>query len=157
MDSKLKTKKAYELYLKNIPLTQIATTIGVSRQTISNWRKKHDWDTEALLDATSSAELKAKEQQFIAQLIRQWEQSTDELESSELPKKLELLQRYTQAYYKLKAADGDCKFAKEKLTKEVAYSTIEEIAKIALASNATTVAQFLSDHADEIVGLVRGR
>jgi len=153
----IKQEKAYKLYIQNIPLTQIATTVGVSRQTISNWRKKYDWDTEALLDATSTAEMKAKEQQFVAQLIRQFESATDELESSDSPKKLEILQRYTQAYYKLKSAEGDCRFAKEKLTKEVAYATIEEMAKIALRHHASDVAEFMSTHADEIVTLVRSR
>lgn len=154
---KLKNKQAYALYKKNIPLTGIATTLGVSRQTIANWRKKSQWDKELLLDATSSEELKAKEQQFVAGLIRQWESATDELESSELPKRLEILEKYTRSYYRLKAADGDCKFAKEKLTREVAYQTIEEIAKISIRYNAIGVAEFLSEHADEIVNLVRGK
>ena len=155
--AELKHRQAYKLYAQNIPLTHIATAIGVSRQTVSNWKKKYDWDAEILLDATDTEELKAKEQQFVAQLIRRWEEATDELEASDTPKKLELLQKFTQSYYRLKAAGGDCKFAREKLTREVAYQTIQEMAQIALHNQAREVAEFMSTHADEIVNLVRGR
>lgn len=155
--AELKHHRAYALYAQNIPLTQIAIALGVSRQTISSWKKRYKWEAEILIDATSSKELKAKEQQFVSSLIRQWESATDELEASDLPKKLEILERYTKLYFKLKAGDGDVKFAKEKLTKEVAYETIEEIAKISIRHNAMPVAEFLSEHADEVVHLVRSR
>jgi len=152
--SKIKHHQAYELYAQNIPLTQIATALGVSRQTISNWRKKYNWDEEILVDAVSSEELKAKEQRFIAQLIREFEAAQEEIEASDTPKKLALLEKYARTYYRLKAG-GDGALNRAKLTKETAYMTIKEIADMAISYQATTVAQFLSEHADEIVELVR--
>jgi len=152
----LKHKQAYELYKKGLSLTQIATTLGVSRQSVSNWKKRYNWDKELLLDATKQEELKAYEQRFIAGLIKEWEAAIDELQESDLPKKMEILEKYTKSYFKLKAGNFDTSLAKEKLTKEVAYKTIKAVALIAKKHNAIEAAEFLSKYADEIVDLIRG-
>lgn len=152
----LKHKQAYKLYTQGLNLSQIATTLGVSRQSVSNWKKRYKWDKELLLDATKKEELQAYEQRFIAGLIKEWEVAIDELQESDLPKKMEILEKYTRSYFKLKAGNFDTKIAKEKLTKEVAYKTIKAVADIAKKHNAIEAAEFLAKYADEIVDLIRG-
>jgi len=153
----MKQQQAFKLYAQNVPLTQIATAVGVSRQTVANWRKKLDWDKELLMDATDESERAAAEQRFIAQLIRNYESALEEIEHSELPKKLELIERYAKSYYKLKTTATDAQTACEKRVRTVAYETITRIADMAIRHSAAGVAEFIADHADEIVALVKER
>jgi len=151
----LKQKRAYELYKSGLNLTQIANILGISRQTVSAYKKKFNWD-ETLL-SEHSLDAQAKEREFILELIKEWDASLEELKSSDLINKLTILEKYTRLYYKLKninqASAKTIKLKKEEIIKQ----TISKIAKLAIKLNNQAVAEFLSTNSDTIVEMVNDR
>ncbi|SFP60750.1 DUF1804 family protein [Hydrogenimonas thermophila] len=151
----LKQKRAYELYKNGMNLTQIANTLGLSRQTVSNYRKKFNWD-ETLL-SEHSLDAQAKEKEFILELIKEWDASLEELKSSDLTNRLTILEKYTRLYYKLKNINqASAKTAKLKKD-EIIKQTISNIARLAIKLNDQAVAEFLSTNSDTIVEMVDDR
>ena len=151
----LKQKRAYELYKSGMSLTQIASTLGVSRQTISNYKKKFRWDetllSEHTLDATQ------KEHEFILELIKEWDMAVEELKQSDLKNKLLILEKYTKLYYKLKNINQESKTTQKLKKEQIIKETITKIARLAIKQNATTVAEFLSTNSEIVVGMVDDR
>jgi len=151
----LKQKRAYELYKSGMSLTQIASTLGVSRQTISNYKKKFRWDetllSEHTLDATQ------KEHEFILELIKEWDMAVEELKQSDLKNKLLILEKYTKLYYKLKNINQESKTTQKLKKEQIIKETITKIARLAIKQNATTVAEFLSTNSETVAGMVDDR
>ena len=151
----LKQKRAYELYKSGMSLTQIASTLGISRQTISNYKKKFKWDETLLSEHTIDA--KDKEKEFILELIKEWDKAVEELKQSDLSNKLTILEKYTKLYYKLKNINQESKTTQKLKKEEIIKETITKIAQLAIKQNNQTVANFLSQNSDLIVGMVDDR
>ena len=145
-------KKAYELYKQNFSLKEIAAILGVSRQTISNWKKKEKWDelllSEQVIDANS------KEKEFLLELIKEWDKALTELRQSDLANKLTLLEKYTKTYYKLKNINANSKHTIKLKKEEIVKNTLLKISSLALKTQNKSLAEFLSKYADEIIGEV---
>ncbi len=142
-------KKAYELYKQGTSITEIATILGVSRQTISNWKKKENWDELLLSEQVIDAENKEKE--FLLELIKEWDKALIELKQSDLANKLTLLEKYTKTYYKLKNINQNSKTTQKLKKEEIAKKVILKISDLAIQKQDTKIAQFLSKNADEII------
>ena len=141
-------KKAYELYKQNIPLKEIATILGVSRQTVSNWKKKEKWDE--LLLSEQSIDAEAKEKEFLLELIKEWDGALIELKESDLANKLTLLEKYTKSYYKLKNINKNSPYTQKIQKEKIVFSTIQKLAEIAIKEKNEKVAEFFKKHADKI-------
>jgi len=145
-------KKAYELYKQNISLKEIAIILGVSRQTVSNWKKKEKWDELLLSEQSIDAENKEKE--FLLELIKEWDRALIELKESDLANKLTLLEKYTKTYYKLKNINSASKSALKIKKEDIAKKIILKISNLAIEKKEKSVAEFLSKNADEIIGII---
>ena len=141
-------KKAYELYKQNISLKEIALILGVSRQTISNWKKKEKWDELLLSEQAIDAETKEKE--FLLELIKEWDKALIELKESDLANKLSLLEKYTKSYYKLKNVSKNSPYTQKLKKEKIVFSTIQKLAEIAIKEKNEKVAEFFKKHADKI-------
>ena len=141
-------KKAYELYKQNISLKEIAAILGVSRQTVSNWKKKEKWDELLLSEQVIDAEVKEKE--FLLELIKEWDGALIELKESDLANKLTLLEKYTKSYYKLKNVSKNSPYTQKIQKEKVVFSTIQKLAEIAIKEKNEKVAEFFKKHADKI-------
>ncbi|MBL4774478.1 MAG: DUF1804 family protein [Mariprofundus sp.] len=147
--------QAKELYLKGHSVSQIATMLGLSRTTIYGYKSKSkahgiDWDDLRFLKATDSDDAQKQEEQFVALLIFQFERAIDALDDLDAEKKIALISKHIETYYKLKKQQGNPKVNKA----EVAKIVLHKISEIALQQEATAVIHFLSDHADQIVSAV---
>lgn len=61
--------KAFHLYRQGKSQTEIAGIIGVSEQTISNWKKKYDWDRRLAQISASTRRASDKLRQILADEI----------------------------------------------------------------------------------------
>lgn len=145
-------KKAYELYKQNISLKEIALILGVSRQTISNWKKKEKWDELLLSEQAIDAETKEKE--FLLELIKEWDGALIELKESDLANKLSLLEKYTKTYYKLKNINSSSKLTTKLKKEDIAKKVLLKLSNLAIEKKEKQVAEFLSKWADEIIGMI---
>ena len=145
-------KKAYELYKQNISLKEIALILGVSRQTISNWKKKEKWDELLLSEQAIDAETKEKE--FLLELISEWDKALIELKESDLANKLSLLEKYTKTYYKLKNINSSSKLTAKLKKEDIAKKVLLKLSNLAIEKKEKQVAEFLSKWADEIIGMI---
>ncbi len=145
-------KKAYELYKQNISLKEIALILGVSRQTISNWKKKEKWDELLLSEQAIDAETKEKE--FLLELIKEWDGALIELKESDLANKLSLLEKYTKTYYKLKNINSSSKLTAKLKKEDIAKKVLLKLSNLAIEKKEKQVAEFLSKWADEIIGMI---
>ena len=151
----LKQKKAYELYKNGMSLKEIASTLGISRQTVSNYKKKFNWDEMLLSEHTIDAENKEKE--FILELIKEWDKAVEELKLSNLSNKLTILEKYTKLYYKLKNINQESRVTQKLKKEEIIKETITKIAQLAIKQNDQTVANFLSQNSETIVEMIDDR
>ena len=145
-------KKAYELYKQNISLKEIALILGVSRQTVSNWKKKEKWDEILLSEQAIDAETKEKE--FLLELIKEWDGALIELTESDLANKLSLLEKYTKTYYKLKNINSSSKLTAKLKKEDIAKKVLLKLSNLAIEKKERQVAEFLSKWADEIIGMI---
>ncbi len=145
-------KKAYELYKQNISLKEIATILGVSRQTVSNWKKKEKWDE--LLLSEQSIDADAKEKEFLLELIKEWDKALIELKESDLANKLTLLEKYTKSYYKLKNINSSSKLTIKLKKEDIAKKVLLKLSNLAIEKKEKQIAEFLSKFADEIIGMI---
>lgn len=145
-------KKAYELYKQNISLKEIATILGVSRQTVSNWKKKEKWDELLLSEQSIDAEIKEKE--FLLELIKEWDKALIEIKESDLSNKLTLLEKYTKTYYKLKNINSSSKLTAKLKKEDIAKKVLLKLSSLAIEKKEKSVAEFLSKFADEIIGMI---
>jgi len=148
----MKSKRAYELYKSGLSLKEIATALGVTRQTISNWKKKEKWDELILSEHSIDAENKEKE--FLLELIKEWDRALIELKESDLANKLTLLEKYTKTYYKLKNINSSSKSALKIKKEDIAKKIILKISNLAIEKKEKNIAEFLSKNADEIIGII---
>lgn len=150
---KAKHENIKELFINGMSITDIATTVNVTRQTIYAQKKRDlekgiDWDELQLAKAQDVAGVKMSEKGFISHLIKGYEEAIEGL--SELPAKerLKLLEQYAQAYYRLKAPlKTDCKAQ----ISDAIMQTIYKVSELATEENNKDVIDFLSKHADKIV------
>ena len=139
------------MYIKGFSITDIATTFGVTRQTIYNRKNEDlnngiDWDALALNSSRKKASL--SENEFILTLINSFELAFDKIKELEPTEQLEILKEYTDTYYKLKApvkTDDKAKIL------ENVSKAISQIADIAKKENNEAVMNFLAKNADEIL------
>lgn len=156
---KAKHENIKELFISGMSITDIATTVNVTRQTIYAQKKRDlekgiDWDELQLAKAQDVAGVKMSEKGFISHLIKGYEEAMDGL--NELPPKerLKLLEQYAQAYYRLKAPiKTDCKAQ----ISDAIMQTIYKISELAADMNNKDVIEFLSKNADKIVERVTSK
>ena len=147
--------RAKALYCQGLPVTEIATTLGVSRATIYAWRHKDrargvDWGTLRFVKATDSADARRQEQDFVARLIYNFETALDQINALAPGEQLKALTRYASTYYKLKLQRDKPSVNKADIAKQV----LHELSSLALAHEASAVVGFLAEHADAIVSAV---
>lgn len=147
--------QAKALYAAGKSISDIALLLGLTRTTIYSYKAKAktqgvDWDELRFLKATDASDAQKQEEQFVALLIFQFEQALDELDSLDAEKKIGLISKHIDTYYKLKKQQGNVKVSKAEVAKDV----LHRISAIALDKEATEVIQFLSTHADHIVSKV---
>ena len=147
--------QAKALYINGKNITDIAAALGVSRATVYAYKNKDkkngvDWDELRFIKATDSDDAQKQEEQFVALLIFQFEKALDGLDDLPADKKIALISKHIDTYYKLKKQQGNVKVSKA----EVAKSVLKTVSQIALEKEATAVIHFLADHADQIVSAV---
>lgn len=137
------------MYIKGFSISDIATTFGITRQTVYNKKADDlkngiDWDALAL----NSSRASLSENEFILTLINSYELAFNKIKELSPKDQLEILKEYTNTYYKLKAplkVDDKAKIL-ESISK-----AIEIIADIAKKENNEVVMNFLASNADEIL------
>lgn len=150
----LKQRRAYELYKSGMNQTQIAKTLGITRQTVSNYKKRFLW-SETLL-SEHSIDANQKEREFILELIKEWDIALEELKASDMKNKLLILERYTKLYYKLKNINANTAKTQKLKKEDIAADTLKAIGQIAIGKKELPVANFLSLNTDQILGVVLG-
>ena len=142
-----------KLYIEGATITDIATLLHVTRQTIYAYKRKDleagiDWNELRLAKAQDVAGVKLSEKGFISHLIKSYESAIEGLEALEPPARLKLIEQYAQAYYRLKAPlKTDCKAQ----VSDAIMQTVYKISELALENGNKDVVEFLSKHADKIV------
>ena len=152
----MKTQNIKDLYTSGKTVSSIAQILHCTRATVYNAKNKaskagDDWDALALVRTRSGAEVLKSEKEFINVLLNEFERGFNELSHLEPKERLELLERYTNSYYKLKAPQKEDK-AQNKYN--VITATIKSIAGLATKQNNAPVLEFLSTNANEIIGAV---
>ncbi|MEY4504490.1 MAG: hypothetical protein RL154_784 [Pseudomonadota bacterium] len=141
------------LYLENKSVTEIASLLSVTRQTIyarkkADYKNGIDWDELALANARDLSGVKMSEKEFLNTLIRSFENALEGLDDLEPEKKLVLLKEYSTTYYKLKAPiKTDCKSQ----VLDAITTVIYKISEFALEQNNKEVINFLSANSDKII------
>jgi len=150
----MKTQRAKVLYIGGETITSIATALGLTRATIYNYkkedlRKKIDWDELRYHKQTSSISTKGDEKRFLATLIQSFEKAMTELEEVEEPeKRLNILTKFVNAYYKIKSpSKGDTKGAMATGASKAIYA----VSKLAMEQGNTEVVNFLSEYHDIVI------
>jgi glutamate synthase domain-containing protein 3 len=146
-----KEKLAFDMYKSGKDITTIASSLNISRGTIYNYKKKHNWDTKVLFEITDFEDLEAREKKFLATLIQQWESNFDSLKDMELSESLEILEKYTKLYYKLKASKDNPTIQNRNQRKVIAKDVIQKLSAIAVQKEANCVIEFISNNADAII------
>jgi transposase-like protein len=154
-DTKKHTVK--KLFIEGKTISFIATALGISRATIYVYKKEDfengiDWDELSFAQAIDPSGTKLNEKEFLATLIRQFEEALKDLDKLEDPSdKLNLLNEYAKSYYRLKAPlKNDCKSA----VLEASSKTIYTISQLALENDAKETLTFLSQNSDKIIEAV---
>ncbi len=154
MNSNTKKKEAKRLYIQGNSIENICTILHISRPTFYYYKKLDnqkgiDWDDLAYAKALNKNEMLTSEKEFLTTLIRSFEDNLKAIEEIEdVDKRLKLLERYSNSYYKLKApSQKDCKTVKAKAIED----TISKICDIAQRQKDTNVFNFLSNNAELIL------
>lgn len=151
-------EKIKDMYLNQIPIDDICTTLNISRGAFY-YHKKEDlkkginWDILLLENKRDIEDIKDKEAIFLKTLIESFEkflQKSEELE----PETIEKLHKYATTYWRLKAPKGDDEFALKQRNKKLIEKTLQTIGNLALDCENTEVVTFLSENAEEIIRLV---
>jgi len=144
---------AKSLYVDNgNSVTEIAAALNISRTSVYAYKNKDlangiDWDDLRFLKATDSRDAQRNEEDFLALLIHNFEQALEKLNECDPVEQVGTLSKYAGIYYKIKQQKDNPKVNKAGMAKVI----LERISKIALEKESTTVIDFLSRHADEIV------
>lgn len=156
------TKKIKEMYVKGMSITDIASALNITRQTIYRYKSRDEnegifWDELRLQASRDVGDIKVKEAIFINTLISSFDKfiqkANDENEGLS-EKVLEKLNSYAKTYWSLKAP---ARLDTKELTLEVAKKTLEKIANLALEKKDNAVITFLSENSDLIVKEVVNR
>ena len=149
-----KNAKIKKLYIEGKTIGVICNTMGISRATIYNHKKKDfedgiDWDDLAFSKAIDPSGVRHNEKEFLTTLIKSFEEALKKLDDIEDPtKRLALLKEYASSYYKLKAPlKNDCKQA----VLETASRTVYELSQMALEQDNKHLVEFLSSNAETII------
>ena len=148
-------QQSKDLYIKGNSITVIASLLGISRTSVYGYINKDkaqniDWDELKFLKATDSNDAQRNEEDFVALLIHTFEKALEELNNSDPDVQIETIAKHIATYYKLKQQRDNVKVNKADIAKLV----LTELSRIALTKEATSVIQFLSANADEIVSTV---
>lgn len=146
-----------KLFLDGKTISYIATALSISRATIYAYKREDyengiDWDELAFAQAIDPSGTKLNEKEFLATLIRQFEDALKSLDDLDNPaEKLMLLNEYAKSYYRLKAPlKNDCKSA----VLEASGKAIYAISQLALEHDAKETLAFLSKNSDRIIEMV---
>ncbi len=149
-----KTERAKQLYAQGHNITDIATTLGLTRTTIYTYRSADlqngiDWDELRYLKQTSAKSTDESEKRFMGTLILNFENAMKDLETEENPaKRLEILTKFVNAYYKIKQpGKADTKGAKAAGASEAIYT----LSQLAIEQQHEAVVQWLSENHDLII------
>lgn len=149
-----KKERAKQLYVDGHGISSVATAVGVSRTTVYNYKAEDfkegiDWDELKYFKQTNATATKDDEKRFLGTLIQNFENAMASLEEIEEPeKRLNVLTKFVNAYYKIKApAKGDCKGAKASGASEAIYA----VSQLAMESGNHSVVNFLSEYHDIVI------
>jgi predicted transcriptional regulator len=145
-----KEKLAFEMYSSGKDISTIAKSVGLSRTTIHNYKKKYKWDTKVLFEVTDIDELEIKEKKFLATLIKSWESSFERLQELSDEECLGVLEKYTKLYYKLKSQKDNSSINQRNIKKQVAKDVIVKLSQFAIECDEKQVLEFISNNADKI-------
>ncbi len=148
-------QQSKDLYIKGNSITTIAALLGLSRTSVYGYKngdkaKGVDWDELKFLKATDSGDAQRNEEDFVALLIHTFEKALEDLNNSDPNVQIETIAKHINTYYKLKQQRENVKVNKADMAKLI----LIELSKIALAKECTSVIQFLSTNADEVVSIV---
>lgn len=147
-----KHEQAKRLYIEGRSITDIATSLNVSRTAIYSYKKNDfnkgaNWDELRFIKATDATDAQRNEEDFLALLIFNFEQALQKLNDNEPADQVAILSKYATMYYKLKQQKDNPKINKTSIVKSVLHS----ISDIALAKEDHAVIAFLSSNADHII------
>lgn len=152
--TKLQKEQLKNFYIDGMSVTDICTALNISRDTFyyhkSALRKQGiDIEELRLANLRSQKNLAEKETEFLNTLIIAFEDGIKLIGEIEDPaEKLEILSKYVNTYYKLKAPkDVDCK----QQVIDAVTKTIYEISQIAIEKEAHDVVQFLHSNSNTIM------
>lgn len=145
---------ARNMYVAGASVDEIALRTGVNRATIYRWHaadraKGCDWDRYRLQQVMDKEELEIRHRNFLNQIFACFETDMPEIsQTSDAKARLEWLDRYTNAYYKLMNA------AKREMPQigiaEIAGRTLDVLCTLASESGNKAVLQWIVDHLDDI-------
>lgn len=146
---------ARKLYVAGASPDEIALRMGVDRATIYRWmasdkkKKGIDWDKLRLQEWMDKEAMEVRHRNFLNQIFACFETDLPEIAAcSDAKSRLEWLDRYSSAYYKLMNA------AKREMPKvgiaEIAGRTLEVLVSLAGETGQKQVLQWVQDHLDEI-------
>lgn len=149
--------KIKHLYTEGHSVTDIATTLGISRPSVyyhlNNAKARgEDWDGIRYANAMDGECTEQSEKAFLSTLIQSFEKELQHIEEiADTDKRLVILAKYATLYYKIKQPlTGDSRSHRLSGAIESLYA----VGKIASAKNEMTVVQFLATHHDEIIASV---
>lgn len=152
--SKLEKEQLKQWYIDGMPVSDICTALGISRDAFYYHKNKFakqgiDLEELRLANLRSKKNLEQKETEFLNTLIIAFESGIKEIEKIEDPaQKLEVLAKYVNTYYKLKAPkEIDCR----QQVIEAISRTIYEISQLAIDKEEHDVVQFLHKYSNEII------
>ncbi len=152
----MRREVARNLYISGCPIDEIAARVGKCRATIFRWKNLDqkrgiDWDRLKLERHLGEQEFKSKHQVFLFALFSAFEKDLTRLNEIEDPeKRLDLLERYSNSYYKLMNAAK--REAPEIAIAEVAGKTLEKVAKLAAEEGKRDILEWLLSNIEPIKG-----
>ncbi len=145
---------ARELYSQGMPLIEVAERVGRTRQTVYKWKKQDaarglDWDRLRLENTITDDQFRKRQQAFLVEMFTAFEKDREKLSEIDDPeKRLELIDRYANVFYKLMNA---AKRAEPEIAvSEVVTKTVRIIGDLASRSDRADVLQFLLDHLEDV-------
>lgn len=145
---------ARNMYAAGASIDEVALRTGKNRATIYRWHatdkaKGMDWDRYRLQQVMDKEELEIRHRNFLNQIFSCFEADMPEITAgSDAKARLEWLDRYSNAYYKLMNA------AKREMPQvgiaEIAGRTLDVLATLASETGAKAVLQWIVEHLDDI-------
>jgi hypothetical protein len=156
--AKVKKQHIKQLYIEGKKINDICLSLNITRQTLHRYKKEDakkgiNWDELAYQKSADIADMANREKEFLAHLIKSFEQELEKLDAIEDPvKRLETLDKYVKSYYRIKAPiKTDCRVQ----VFEALSLLLREMGALATNKENKEVIGFLSENSDFLIEKVQ--